>query len=153
MERVKADTEEKIELDLPLDDLDGEGESLSISVAGATKEDVGYILSQKHDLQVLDQELEDAQERGDDDQAERIANDYEQRVNGLTTYLKARGIDYRMMRRKDGRQTKVKPPKEKVSDKAKEKEKTGKEKEHRHYLKKSSQRSRGQQRTLERRKE
>lgn len=75
------------ELDIMLDDGDADGEAITLTASGLTKGEKQYLLDQVHDLQVLDQELDDAQERGDETAVQTLAQEYDQRRAGVTNYL------------------------------------------------------------------
>lgn len=141
------------ELDIMLDDGDADGEAITLTASGLTKGEKQYLLDQVHDLQVLDQELDDAQERGDETAVQTLAQEYDQRRAGVTNYLQSKGIPYQMAKGKEAK-TRVHKAQRCAVCKEEEAERKRDKKERqqakgRHYVPKRS-RSQGKERTRER---
>lgn len=141
------------ELDIMLDDGDADGEAITLTASGLTKAEKQYLLDQVHDLQVLDQELDDAQERGDETAVQTLAQEYDQRRAGVTNYLQSKGIPYQMAKGKEAKTRVHKAERCAVCKEEKaERQRDGKERQKatgRHYVPKRS-RSQGKERTRER---
>ena len=104
MERDKTrniDDDRKESISICLDDGDGSGESITLTVAGLTKGEKRYILDMVHDLQIIDRDLDNAQARGDEDAVQALAQEYDQRRRGVANYLQAKGIPYRMAKSRE----------------------------------------------------
>lgn len=141
------------ELDIMLDDGDADGEAITLTASGLTRGEKQYLLDQVHDLQVLDQELDDAQERGDETAVQTLAQEYDQRRAGVTNYLQSKGIPYQMAKGKEAKTRIHKPQRCAVCKEEKaERERGEKERQKtkgRHYVPKRS-RSQSKERTRER---
>lgn len=141
------------ELDIMLDDGDADGEAITLTASGLTKGEKQYLLDQVHDLQVLDQELDDAQERGDETAVQTLAQEYDQRRAGVTNYLQSKGIPYQMAKGKEAK-TRIHQSQRCAVCKEEKVERERGEKERqkakgRHYVPKRS-RSQSKERTRER---